>query len=230
MSCFPKQVLYKRIMKSAHTKSGRTAKPTRQAILDTLKRSGPTAATQMSELFGVTAMAVRQHLYALRDEDLIMASSVVSGRGRPTKMWALTEKAQDVFPDAHQDLAVDLLRHVEAQFGEQGLFAITDRHAAVQTKAYTAQIDPKASLADKLALLADIRTREGYMAEVQRDGDDWLFIENHCPVCAAARTCTRLCRNELEVFQSVLGPGLQIIREEHILNGPRRCLYRIKTG
>ena len=59
----------------------------------------------------------------------------------------------------------------------------------------------------------------------------WIsrLIENHCPVCSAARACTGLCANELQVFQDVLGDEVRVAREEHILQGARRCVYRVSA-
>jgi predicted ArsR family transcriptional regulator len=41
-------------------------------------------------------------------------------------------------------------------------------------------------LASRVALLADIRSEEGYVARIERNGPDFLLIEDHCPICAAA--------------------------------------------
>ena len=74
-----------------------------------------------------------------------------------------------------------------------------------------------------------MRSAEGYMAEVQSTGRGaYLLIENHCPVCAAARACRGLCRSELEVFQAALGPDVEIERADHLLTGARRCSYRVR--
>jgi predicted ArsR family transcriptional regulator len=75
--------------------------------------------------------------------------------------------------------------------------------------------------------VAKIRTEEGYMAEVHRDRGGYLFIENHCPICAEAQACQGFCSTELELFRSVLGRGISIGRAEHIISGDRRCVYRI---
>ena len=75
---------------------------------------------------------------------------------------------------------------------------------------------------------ARIRTEEGYLCEAKRDGADFLLMENHCPVCEAARACTGLCRQELELFRTTLGPGVTVEREDHILAGARRCAYRVR--
>ena len=201
----------------------------RRAILDTLKRQGPLSAAVLAKRFGVTAMAVRQHLYALQDEGLVCSEAIPSGRGRPQKQWSLTEKAQPLFPDAHQELAVDLLGHMQAQFGEAGLRAIIDRHSAAQTKAYGAAMAGLKTLEARVRKLAQLRKDEGYMADVVRDGEGWLLIENHCPVCAAASACTRLCANELNVFKTVLGAEAEVARTEHMLDGARRCAYRVQA-
>jgi predicted ArsR family transcriptional regulator len=66
------------------------------------------------------------------------------------------------------------------------------------------------------------------MAEVEQAADgSLLLVENHCPICAAARECQNFCRSELAVFQRVLGPGASVERAEHLLSGARRCAYRI---
>lgn len=198
--------------------------------MDYLKTNGPTPASEVAEQFARTPMAIRQHLYALQKQNLVIGTSVAKGRGRPTKLWSLTPASQDLFPDAHQNLAVELLVHMSAQFGKEGLHNIIDRHSQVQIKTYRAALAGCKSLSSRLLKLAEIRSLEGYMAEIQQQGSDWILIENNCPICAAARTCTRLCANELQVFQSVLGSDVRINRQEHILDGPRRCLYLIKTG
>ena len=83
----------------------------------------------------------------------------------------------------------------------------------------------------KLQKLVEIRTEEGYMAELRSEGaGQYLFIENHCPICAAASSCTGLCANELILFRTILGPGTNVERVEHILAGQRRCVYRVSTA
>ncbi|HMB67873.1 MAG TPA: MarR family transcriptional regulator, partial [bacterium] len=82
----------------------------------------------------------------------------------------------------------------------------------------------------RVAALARIRREEGYLAEWRRErGGSLLLVENHCPICAAARACAGLCRNELELFRTVLGPDVKVERIEYLLEGGRRCAYRV-TG
>ncbi len=65
------------------------------------------------------------------------------------------------------------------------------------------------------------------MATVSKDAGGFRLIENHCPICAAARVCQGFCRSELALFREVLGPGVAVERTEHLLAGGRRCAYRV---
>ena len=200
---------------------------TRTGVLDLLKRGGPADAGALAETLGVTPMAVRLHLYELEKEGLVAAHSEPRGRGRPLKIWALTETSARVFPDAHQGLAVQLIKSVESLFGEAGLNKVIADHGAIQRANYLVRLEGAKTLGERVKRLAKARADEGYMAEAKRDGAAWLLVENHCPVCSAAKICTRLCTNELAVFQQVLGKDVAVTREEHILSGARRCAYRI---
>ncbi|HEX7774177.1 MAG TPA: hypothetical protein VF435_17260 [Pyrinomonadaceae bacterium] len=94
---------------------------------------------------------------------------------------------------------------------------------------YAKRIKPGAPLGKKLEALAQIRTEEGYMAEIRKEGEgSSLLVENHCPICAAANACQGFCSTELDLFRTVLGPGVTVERAEHILKGDQRCVYLIK--
>jgi predicted ArsR family transcriptional regulator len=203
----------------------------RRAVLDLLKREGPIAAESLAEMLGVTAMAVRQHLAALEAEGLAKSEARPQPRGRPAKHWTASEEAAAHFPDSHSQLAADLIAQMKKAFGEEGLDRIIKLRTAEQARTYREATAKAASLKARLESLAHIRTKEGYMAEVRREPETgaWLFVENHCPICAAARLCTGLCREELSLFHKVLGRDVRIERISHILAGAGRCAYRVSA-
>lgn len=178
---------------------------------------------------GLTAMAVRQHLYALSAEKLVVEQERPSPVGRPAKYWQLTREADRLFNDSYAELTVSLIGAVGDAFGEDGMNRVLEARCAQQRAAYTARITPDAPLPDKLRQLAALRTEEGYMAElkVAEDGT-MMLVENHCPICAAATRCQGFCSAELELFRTVLGPGVAIERQEHIVSGARRCAYSVQ--
>jgi predicted ArsR family transcriptional regulator len=201
----------------------------RAAVRDLLKRAGPISADSAARKLGITAMAVRQHLYALEAAGEAGHTEEARPRGRPVKLWRATAAADSHFADSHSVLAGDLIVQVRKAFGEEGLDKLLKLRNADLEKTYRAKTDKAGSLKSKLKSLAKIRSAEGYMAEVRRDPETGhlLFVENHCPICAAARLCTGLCREELALFHRVLGKNVRVERLSHILAGAGRCAYRV---
>jgi predicted ArsR family transcriptional regulator len=190
---------------------------------------GPIDSAQLAKRLGLTTMAVRQHLYALQREGLVRHEERRVPIGRPTKFWSLTREADRLFPEAYAELSVALIDSVKDAFGEEGLERVLTSRCARQRTDYGKRIRPEDSLQKKLQELAKVRTEEGYMADIRREEDgSYLLVENHCPICAAANACQGFCSTELELFRSVLGPGVAVERAEHIIRGDQRCVYRVK--
>jgi predicted ArsR family transcriptional regulator len=205
--------------------------PNRQAILHLLKQQGPHDSGTLAEQLGISAMAVRQHLYVLRTEGLVTYEEEQRAIGRPAKMWCLTAEAGSKFPDAHAGLTVNLLNAAKQTFGEEGVKSLISRCAEQQIETYRSRIPARGSLQNRLQALVVLRNEEGFMAEVQRLPDgSFLLIQNHCPISAAAKECRKLCDSELEVLRAIFGESVAIERAEHIVTGNRRCVYRIRTG
>ena len=202
---------------------------TRRAITKLLKTEGPIDSAQLGQRLGLTAMAVRQHLYALQREGLVASEERPVPIGRPAKFWRLTREADHLFPEAYAELSVALIDSVKDAFGEEGLERVLTSRCARQRADYGKRIKLHDSLDRKLAELAKVRSEEGYMAEVRREDDgSFLLVENHCPICAAANACQGFCSTELDLFRSVLGSSVTVERAEHIIKGDSRCVYRVK--
>jgi predicted ArsR family transcriptional regulator len=192
-----------------------------------LKRDGPQEAAQLAAQFGLTDMAVRQHLYDLEKQGDICYCSVPRPKGRPAKLWQLTEQANVHFPNTHAEFSTGLILSIHEVFGEQGMEKLLDVRFENQVAEYGGQIYPSAPLKDKLAALVAIRSREGYMAEIIQNEDGYLLVENNCPICEAAKSCSGICARELDLFKTVLGKDVGVKRTEHIIRGARRCAYEI---
>ena len=198
-------------------------------ILFHLKMRGPQTAAGIAVRLDMTPAGARQHLLKLEAASLVASEDQREGRGRPKKYWRLTQQGHARFPDRHSDLTLDLVRSMREVFGEGGLQRLIAHRERVSIADYRTAVGARGSLRDKLVALARIRSREGYMASVAKDGrDGFLLVENHCPICAAAAACQGLCRSELAVFRAVLGPEVSVERIDHILAGARRCAYRIE--
>ena len=126
---------------------------------------------------------------------------------------------------------IALIEAVGNTFGPKGLQRVIESREAKQRAEYAEQIASSAPLEKRLQQLAVVRTREGYMADLRPDGrGGFLFVENHCPICAAATACQGFCTTELDLFRAVLGRDVSVERTEHIVSGDRRCAYRISEA
>ncbi|MHA6692131.1 helix-turn-helix transcriptional regulator [Devosia sp. A449] len=200
-----------------------------ERVLMALKMHGALSSAALGSLLGTSGEAARQQLARLAEEGLVAATSEARGVGRPTQSWSLTPAAQSRFPDTHAALTVQLLGIVRDTLGEGALNALIAAREAETRASYEAELADRTSLRDKVAALADLRSAEGYMADWQEQPDgSLLLVENHCPICAAATACQGFCRAELDVFRAVLGPQTQVVRNEHIVAGARRCSYSIR--
>ena len=205
----------------------------KRRILDLLKRAGATEAAAIAATLELTPTGVRQHLAELETAGLVArADTQPAGRGRPPVVWSLTEIAAELFPDRHADLTVELIAAIREAVGDDGLEQVIDVRARRQLDAYRSVLPAaRAPLAERVQALADQRTAEGYMAEVRTEDDgSCLLIEHHCPVCDAAESCTGICRAELDVFRGALGRRVTVEREQHLLSGDTRCVYRIRSS
>ncbi|MDE1341041.1 helix-turn-helix transcriptional regulator [Vibrio aestuarianus] len=198
-------------------------------ILQTLKRDGAVTAKQLADDLGITTMGARQHLQSLEDDGILTFHDVKVKVGRPTRHWSLTQKGHDQFADRHGELTIQLIDAVEHLFGQEGLAKVAAEREAQTLAQYQQALINCKNLEDKLNTLVTLREQEGYMAELESTEDGFMLIENHCPICKAATRCPNLCRSELNIFQTLLGSEHYIDRSEHIIQGERRCTYRITT-
>lgn len=196
-------------------------------LLELLKRRGPQTSAELGAVLGVTDEAARQQLVKMAAEGLVEGISESRGVGRPVQVWMLTVAGNGRFPDAHAELTEQLISTIRKVLGEESLDRLIAAREAETLKNYLVEIQGACKLEERVRRLAAIRDREGYMCEFKNDGAGFLLIENHCPICAAANTCQGFCRSELRIFEKVLGDKVRVTREEHIVSGARRCVYRI---
>ncbi|MEY2443773.1 MAG: hypothetical protein QOE00_353 [Ilumatobacteraceae bacterium] len=203
---------------------------TKRRIVERLKRVESATATDLAAEFGLTDTALRQHLDALEATGMVTRSMAEpTGRGRPPVHWQLAPAAAEAFPDRHGELTVELLGSVRDALGERALDQVIAARSDRQTAAYTQSLDGATDLGERVQRLADLRSDEGYLAEVRAEEGAYLLIEHHCPIREAAAACGALCGAELDVFRRVLGPDATVTRVQHVLAGDRRCAYRVET-
>ncbi len=199
-------------------------------ILMLLKMRGGATSQLIAEELAITKEGARKHLLNLSEEGLVKATVKSEGVGRPSTYYSLTNKGLSRFPDTHAEVTVQLLKSVKKLLGDNALdLLISDRETVVYDK-YTKEMQGTETLEQKLEVLSKKRSEEGYMAEWKKEGDEYFFIENHCPICAAATVCQGFCRSELHNFKQLVGSGYNMERVEYIVENGNRCVYKIEKA
>ena len=203
---------------------------TRQRVVRSILVDGPSTAAALAERLDLTPAAVRRHLDQLLDEGAVEAREprhlASRGRGRPAKVFALTEAGRDGFDQQYDDLAVQALRFVAETGGEQAVREFANRRVAfVEERFHDVQRDqPQLSPAE---VLARVFTDEGYAASVREVPVGEQLCQQHCPVSHVAHEFPQLCEAETAAISRVLGRHVQ--RLATIAHGDGVCTTCIPT-
>ena len=200
-----------------------------EQILQRLKTRGSQSVKILSNQLDMTTMGVRQHLAELENKGFVAhAREEKQTRGRPVHLWHLTQKGHQRFPDEHHQLTLELLEVIQTDLGEDSMNRLINSRNDQIKQRYLQQLRASGDdIRGRIQKLAELRSEEGYMAEVRLLPDGWLLIENHCPIRAAAEKCQHLCRAELNCFSELFTESATVERVDHLFAGARRCAYKI---
>nr|WP_258016058.1 metalloregulator ArsR/SmtB family transcription factor [Streptomyces sp. AJS327] len=192
---------------------------TRNKVARSILDHGPSTAAELARRLGLTQAAVRRHLDALAAEGVVEAREKrvygSRGRGRPAKVFALTDGGRDAFDQAYDELAADALRWIarSAGGGELGEAAIAEfarARLADQAEKYRDLLE-RVPPEERTRALAEALSADGYAATARgapgSAGEQ--LCQHHCPVVHTAEQFPQLCEAETEVFSRLLGTHVQ---------------------
>ncbi len=189
-----------------------TDAPTRERVARSILENGPSTAAALAERLDLTPAAVRRHLDHLMDEGAVEAREPriygARGRGRPAKVFALTEGGRDRFVQQYDDLAVQALRFVAETGGEEAVMEFARRRVEDLEVHYREISDAEPEL-EPAEALARAFTQGGYAASVRQSPVGKQLCQQHCPVSHVAHEFPQLCEAETELIGKLLGRHVQ---------------------
>ncbi|GAA1160961.1 helix-turn-helix transcriptional regulator [Nocardioides aquiterrae] len=205
--------------------------PTRERVARSILDNGPSTAAALAERLDLTPAAVRRHLDQLVEEGAVESreprQQAHRGRGRPAKLFALTEVGRDRFDQQYDDLAVQALRFLRETGGDDAVREFATRRAAFIHERFEGVRAEHPGLGSA-EILAKIFTDEGYAASVRHlpvVGEQ--LCQQHCPVSHVAHEFPQLCEAETRAISQVLGRHVQ--RLATIAHGDGVCTTCIPT-
>ena len=199
--------------------------PTRERVVRSVMVNGPSTAAALAERLELTPAAVRRHLDHLLEDGTLEAreprSVGVRGRGRPAKVFALTEAGRDSLDQAYDDLAVQAIRFLAETGGKDAVRQFADRRANKIEQRFGDLVEAQPELAPVDAL-AQVFTDEGYAASVRDLPIGEQLCQQHCPVSHVAHEFPELCEAETAAISRMLG-GRHVQRLATIAHGDGVC-------
>lgn len=197
-------------------------------ILTALKRAQPLTVKELATDFRITPNALRRHLKALEAAGVVRYTTEVRGVGGPTFSYALSEAGEALFPRAYAGALGDALDLVRAEQGIEGVVRVFHRQWTALADAARPRMTGR-TLGERTAVLAELRTSQGYMAESDACAPDEATLrEYNCAIRDIAARFPEVCAAEERFFAELLGASVE--RESHILEGCNACEYRVRSS
>ena len=201
---------------------------TRDRVARSILTNGPSSAAVLAERLELTPAAVRRHLDHLLEEGLVESREEriygPRGRGRPAKVFVLTDTGRHAFHQAYDDLAATALRFIAESGGDEAVMEFARRRVAEVEQRYRELLDA-APEDEKAQVLAQALTVDGYAASTAKAAHGEQLCQHHCPVAHVAEQFPQLCEAETEVFARLLGKHVQ--RLATIAHGDGVCTTHI---
>jgi predicted ArsR family transcriptional regulator len=202
--------------------------PTRERVATSILENGPSTAAALAERLDLTPAAVRRHLDHLVSDGAVEAREPrvygARGRGRPAKVFVLTEIGRDTFIQAYDDLAASALRYLRESGGDAAVAEFARRRTAELEDRYRPVVE-SAAPGDRVGVLAEALSEDGYAASVHSAPVGDQLCQHHCPVAHVAAEFPQLCEAETEVFARLLGRHVQ--RLATIAHGDGVCTTNV---
>ena len=207
--------------------------PTRGQVARLILELGPSTAATLGSRLGLTPAAIRRHLDNLLAEGLIETRTARTygnrGRGRPAKVFVITDSGRSAFEHAYDDLATGALRFLAETAGQDAVAEFARRQLSDLERRY-APVVAHGDLAERVQALAEALSADGYAASAgpapsigAAAGEQ--LCQHHCPVAHVAAEFPELCEAETEAFGRLLGTPVQ--RLATIAHGDGICTTHV---
>jgi predicted ArsR family transcriptional regulator len=212
---------------------------TRGQVARLILELGPSTAATLGGRLGLTPAAIRRHLDNLIAEGMVETRTARTygnrGRGRPAKLFVITDAGRSAFEHAYDDLATNALRFIAAKLGPEAVAEFARHQVAELEHRYAPVVAAGDDLRMRVDALTGALSADGYAASsgpapaigepvLEGTGGEQI-CQHHCPVAHVAAEFPQLCEAETEAFGRMLGTPVQ--RLATIAHGDGICTTHV---
>ncbi|MBI5632902.1 MAG: winged helix-turn-helix transcriptional regulator [Nitrospirae bacterium] len=202
--------------------------PTRQNIITLLKKNGGMTIEDLSKKISITPMGIRQHLLSLEKKGLVSYIAKKHGIGRPGFVYMLTESADDLFPKTYDRLALDILKQVKKNDGQDKINKIFGWRRDTVLRQKKEALSGLTGMDEIMHGLKNLLVSEGYFAELEKEGDSYILKSYNCPIRKVASEFNEVCMDELQLFRELLHRNVSM--EQCIGQGSPSCVFSVPSA
>ena len=190
-----------------------------------LKKNGGMTIEDLSKKISITPMGIRQHLLSLEKKGLVSYTAKKHGIGRPGFVYTLTESADELFPKAYDRLALDILKQIKKNEGPEKINKILGwrRDKVLQQKKEA--LSGLTGIDELVHGLKNLLVSEGYVADLVKEGDNYILKSYNCPIRKVASEFNEVCIEELQLFRELLNRNVSM--EQCMGQGSPSCIFSI---
>ncbi len=192
---------------------------------DLLAVHGEATVADIAGDLGLNQANIRRHLEVMRAEGLVDVTIRRHEIGRPSYVYKLTERAEEM--SAHYPRLVNrLVRRLASQPDSAPLLSqLFDGVAEDVAVAHRLEVTG-ATLGERVAETSSALKDEGIVDHWRKDADGFHLMNTACPYRKAAEASDAPCHADHKVVESLLGvPVEQVSR---IVDGDHMCEYVIR--
>jgi DeoR family suf operon transcriptional repressor len=200
---------------------------TRNRVLRSLLLNQKRTVNELAEAVDINPISVRHHVTKLEAEGLILSEEERHGVGRPRLIFSLTPKGMEQFPQRYLQLTLRLLEQLKSSLPEKVLGNIFKDVAEGIAEDLTHDINLEdLDLKERLELLQEVLTAEGFMVEIQEEEGNFYIVEASCPYHHVGEDYPEICVVDQELIAHFVSSTPK--RIECILEGDKQCKYLIR--
>lgn len=202
--------------------------PTRQNIITLLKIHGGMTIEDLSKKISITPMGIRQHLLSLEKKGLVSYTAKKHGIGRPGFVYVLTEAADDLFPKTYDKFALDILKEIKRNDGQEKINNIFAWQRDKLLKQKRGALSGLSGLDEIMHGLKNLLVSEGFLADLEKVGDTYILKTYNCPIKKVATEFNEICLEELQLLRELLHRNVSM--DQCIGQGSPSCTFSVPNA
>ncbi len=197
-------------------------KSTRDRVLQTLLTRNQCTINELAEAVDINPISVRHHITKLEADGLVDSTEERHGVGRPRRLYYLTERGREQFPKRYVKLTLRLLDQLKESMPDYMVDELFAQMALDLADDYKDELDGL-NVEEKLDLVQDLLTQEGFTANWERKGDTYQIHEASCPYIHIGQDHPEVCSVDQTLISTILDVPAQKIKCK--LTGDSHCTY-----